>query len=245
MSIHNTLLILFAIVFSLLFSSYGMAHACKQGVKPRAQEQVDAAAYDSSAVEKIWNFENYTFSFALPEAMEGYFYPNPYMIRGVVFPLGPQKKPEEHRELLIWAHYNALEHNEDDLKKDHKSNVEWLAKLDASLPHKKWRTFEERHGGLRFFCAEIRGDSIWFIQALAFGPENTILYRFSLLSPKSSWDADYALFKHALATFELYEPLGASRPFFVRGHTISSPYQRSSKFLLWGGLTMYQAVSHT
>lgn len=206
MSTPNTLLILCTIVGSLLLSSHHLAHASEQAINPPAQGKMDDVPYDSSAVEKTWNFENYTFSFALPEAMEGYFYPNPHMIHGVVFPLGPQKRPEEHRELLIWAHYNALEHNEDDLKKDHKSNVEWLAKLDASLPRKQWRTFEETHGGLRFFCAEIHGDSIWCIQAQALGPQNTVLYEFSLYSPKASWDADYALFEHALATFALYEP---------------------------------------
>lgn len=97
---HNYPLLAFALFcFFLLLPGAAAAEEAEQD-----QEQEDDMA--PSAVEREWNFGAYGFAVTLPQAKTGWYYPMPGMVHGAVFPLGPLGKPEENRELLVWAHYD-------------------------------------------------------------------------------------------------------------------------------------------
>lgn len=151
-----------------------------------------------SATGQYWSFENYSFSFHLPEAMEGHYYPDPRMAHGVVFPLGLQQRPDERREILIWARHNTLNLSHDDLKEE-LYEIEWLKEIDPAV--RKERIYFTTHTGLKFACVVFSGKSIVFTGAVALGREGKVIYHLSLLSTLKNWHEDFALFRQVFATF--------------------------------------------
>ena len=157
-------------------------------------------------VHQYWHFENYSFSLKMPEPMTGYFYPGPYMMHGVLFPLGPEKKSDDPRYLVAWARYE----NEamDAEKMEELVWEDYLQALEGRDANTYWaRFYDTIISGITFRCYRWHDGERDFVSALAFNPQRpTIVYEIKLASSKATWEQDYALFKHALETFRPEAP---------------------------------------
>jgi hypothetical protein len=175
------------------------------GIASKAAAQANGATSDADAdipfsrTGKYWSFENYAFSFELPEAMEGYYYPHPLMTHGVVFPLGPKKKPEENRELLVWAYYsNSLFESARELSVE---SCQAQQERDPDLRGRAVHASATVKSGVGFECAVMRGERLFYAGATALSHDGRIVHQISLLTSHETMERDYALFNRVLATF--------------------------------------------
>ena len=196
------------LLFTMLTTTSIAAEPAPGSGAQNGAEQAPDSTLEFSVVQQYWSFENYSSSFKMPKAMEGHYYPDPRMVHGVVFPLGPEKKTEENRELLVWAHYENEALDAEKLRE-----LVWNQYLEDSngvsdRDKGQWgRHFGRIISGITFRCYTWSNGKTRYANALAFNPKNpTVVYKIALTSPNETWEQDYAVFEHALATFRPEAP---------------------------------------
>lgn len=183
--------------------------------------------YPPTDISDRWEFETYRYGITLPKERLGWWYPIAGMAHGVVFPLGPLGKEEEHRDLLVWAYFDLREDgnsNPVSLRDQLLENLIFTEEADPVAgaaqffqPRKPGtylgaRFFERRQGGITFLGYMAAKGPLRSLTALGHaGPKGClsdegcgVIYDFTLNSTPEFWEEDLAYFNQVFATFELF-----------------------------------------
>ncbi len=189
--------------------SFGAAHA-REGrnapedpCKSELQGVLDENGHELELCYAQFDFDNYAYRFSLPEKRIGYPYPLRGMAHGVVFPLGPLRKKEERRELLVWAYYDLAEDEELNRVPLEAQVQKRLASFAEEKPEALARAVfsQEKRGGVDFLCYSAEGGGLFSRECLGLFAET--IYEFSLLSTSEHAGEDQRYFEEVFKTFAI------------------------------------------
>lgn len=171
--------------------------------KSEWQGKLDENGYEIELCYDQFDFDNYSYRFSLPEKRIGYPYPARGMAHGVVFPLGPLRKEEERRELLVWAHYDMAEDEDMNSVPLEKQLQENLASFAEKRPEALTRAVfsQEQQDNVDFLCYSTDDGEIFSRECL--GLFAGTIYEFSLLSTPEHVEKDLRYFEEVFKTFTI------------------------------------------
>lgn len=201
MNTHK-LSILFAVLSVLAVSL--TARGEPDGTAPAYEEQIPGTESGKgvSRTGTYWRFTSPPFSFALPEAMEGRYYPDADPAHGVIFHPGSGQNPRERRELSFVARPAPSDLDEQQLWWR-----QWDLLKEADPGRHEAYSYREPQAGVDFYCSVAKGKQLGYMKALALDRDNAVVYELTLVSTEETWDRDYELARRTLATFRPDAPL--------------------------------------
>lgn len=210
---HHTKRIMLSLLGILVFS---LTYAATTGEKSWGSELLPADPCASEWQGKVdengyaieWCIDSYSsgdygFSFRLPQKRIGYPYPIRGAAHGVVFPLGPLRKEEEHRELLIWGTYNLQEDEKGDIMPLAQQLQSYLQDMETQYPGVSQRAVfsEKMRGDTQFLCFSLEHSPLFTLNCQ--GVNKDVMYFVTLSSTV----------QHMLADRQYYETVFSSLTF--------------------------------
>ena len=189
-------------IFSAAFAREA-GNAPDDPCKSELQGVLDKDGYELELCHDQFDFDNYSYRFSLPEKRIGYPYPVAGMARGVIFPLGPLRKEEEHRELLVWASYDTAEDEDMHPVPPEKPLRQRLASFAETRPEALTRAVfsQARQDVVDFLCYSTSGGGLFNRECL--GLFAGTIYEFSLLSTAEHAAEDQRYFEKVFKTFAI------------------------------------------
>ncbi len=199
------LLLLMTVVFAYgllcAASARETGNAPEDPCKSELQGVLDENGYELELCYSQFDFDNYAYRFSLPEKRIGHPYPMAGMAHGVVFPLGPLRKEEEQRQVLVWAYYDTAEDEDMNPVPLEKQLQKRLASFAAQRTEALDRAVfsQKRQDVADFFCYSTSAGGLFSRECL--GSFAGVVYEFSLLSTAEHAEEDQRYFEEVFKTF--------------------------------------------
>ena len=185
--------------------SWGAAPESTDPCASEWQGKVDEHGLELEWCDDNFSFGNYDFSFRLPQKRIGYPYPIRGMAHGVVFPLGPLRKEEENRELLLWGAYNLRENNQGDIMPLADQIADNLKSEEADHPGILQRVVHSQRmsGATQFLCYAYDYNQLFTLHCQ--GVKEDIIYYVTLSSTEQHKEEDIKYFDAVFTTLTLHD----------------------------------------
>ncbi len=198
-------------LFSFLFpavtaeQSWGAAPVPADPCASEWQGKLDDNGFEFEWCDDSFSFGNYDFSFRLPQKRIGYPYPIRGMAHGVVFPLGPLRKEEENRDLLLSGSFNLQENEQGDIMPLVDQITEDLKSEEADHPGILQRVVHSQRmsGPTQFLCYAYDYEQLYTLNCQ--GVKGDIIYHVILSSTEQYKEEDTQYFEAVFPTLILHD----------------------------------------
>lgn len=169
------------------------------------QGKVDENGYAIEWCIDSFSSGDYGFSFRLPQKRIGYPYPFLGSSHGFVFPLGPLRKEEEHRELLIFATYNLMEDEQGTIKSLGDQLQGYLNDMEAQYPGVSQKAVfsQKMRGDTQFLCFSINHDPLFTLNCQ--GVNKDVMYFVTLSSTVQHMLADRQYYDTVFSSISFHD----------------------------------------